>query len=208
MTDPLQPDEAVSDTPAEPVAPADTASADAPVADPGLAALVAADVPEGAEAPVAANAPVPLPPVQPPPAAPMPLPVAPPPAPAVAPPVVTAAAAPVVAPQPATAAPRRRGALYALRRVVAFLFGILQALLIVRIVLLLLNANLDNDIVDWIISATQPFVDPFLGMFNLDSVTGQNGSVLDIAAIVALIAWTLIETLIVSVLRLFDRRSR
>jgi hypothetical protein len=32
--------------------------------------------------------------------------------------------------------------------------------------------------------------------------------VLDIAAIVALLAWTLIETLIVSVLRLFDRRAR
>ena len=214
MTEPLQPGEAppdavhvvpepeagatgeaISDTPVEPVA-ADIADADAAVADPGLAALVAAAVPEGAAAPVSADTPVPLPPVQPPPAAPVPLPVAPPPA------------APVAARQPATAAPRRRGALYVTRRVVAFLFGILQALLIVRIVLLLLNANLDNDIVDWIISVTQPFVDPFLGMFNLDSVEGQNGSVLDIAAIVALIAWTLIETLIVSVLRLFDRRSR
>ena len=91
---------------------------------------------------------------------------------------------------------------------VAFLFGVLQTLLILRIVLLLLNANPDNNIVDWIYSVTQPFVDPFLGMFQMDSVTGQKGSVLDVAAIVALVAWSLIETLIVSVLRLFDRRAR
>jgi uncharacterized protein YggT (Ycf19 family) len=136
---------------------------------------------------------------------------APPPAPApppVAAPVVAAGPAPVVTRQPAPAARPRRGALYVIRRVVAFLFGILQTLLILRIVLLLLHANPDNNIVDWIYSVTQPFVDPFVGMFQLDSVTSAKGSVVDIAAIVALVAWSLIETLIVSLLRLFDRRSR
>jgi uncharacterized protein YggT (Ycf19 family) len=78
-------------------------------------------------------------------------------------------------------------------RVVSFLFGILQALLILRIILLLLVANPGNDVVSFILSATDPFVEPFRGMFQLDRVTADQGSTLDVAAIVALIGWTLIE---------------
>ncbi len=226
MTDPIRPDTgppadeaAAASQPAEPEAPetpetpgapaapaapaqpeADAASTE-PVVDPSLAALVAADT---AEEPAMGTAPAPAePPSAPPPAAP---PV--PPVPQAAPPTVTPTPAPVVVQQPVAPAPRRRSGLSTVRRVIAFLFGILQALLILRIVLLLLNADPDNDIVSAILSITQPFVDPFMGIFQLDSVTGGNGSVLDIAAIVALIAWTLIETLIVSLLRLFDRPAR
>jgi YggT family protein len=92
-------------------------------------------------------------------------------------------------------------------RVVTFAFGILQALLILRIVLLLLIANPGNDIVRLILDVTQPFVSPFVDMFSLDRVEGDQGSVLDIAAIVALIAWTLIEALILAALRIFRGRS-
>jgi len=133
----------------------------------------------------------------------------PPPAAPVAAPAAVAVTAPVApAPPPAATAPRGRGLAGTLARIVTFLFGILQALLILRIVLLLLNANQDNEIVAAVLTITDPFVEPFRGMFQLDEVTGAKGSILDIAAIVALIAWTLIETLIVSVLGLFRRRSR
>jgi len=143
--------------------------------------------------------------ITPPPGLPPAAPVAAP----VATPVAVAVTAPV-APAPPPAAPARRGRTLAgtLTRIVTFFFGILQALLILRIVLLLLNANPDNEIVAAIMSITEPFVAPFRGMFQLDEVTGAKGSILDIAAIVALVAWTLIETLIVSVLGLFRRRSR
>ncbi len=121
------------------------------------------------------------------------------------------AAAPEPAPVPAQPAPRpargRPTLLTTVTRLVTFLFGVLQALLILRIVLLLLVANEENDIVSTILSITAPFVDPFRDMFQLDTVTGDQGSVLDIAAIVALIGWTLLEGLIVSLLRVFDRRS-
>jgi uncharacterized protein YggT (Ycf19 family) len=90
-------------------------------------------------------------------------------------------------------------------RVVTFAFGILQALLILRIVMLMLVANAGNAIVDAIFSITQPFVDPFIGMFALDRVTAGQ-SVLDVAAIVALIAWTLLEFVILAGLRMFSRR--
>ena len=91
-------------------------------------------------------------------------------------------------------------------RIVTFAFGILQVLLILRIVLLLLVANPGNDLVGAILGITQPFVEPFVGMFSLNRVEADQGSVLDVAAIVALIGWTLIEALILAGLRIFSRR--
>lgn len=93
------------------------------------------------------------------------------------------------------------------RRVIVLLFGILQALLVLRIILLLLGANPGNDIVQFILNVTSPFVDPFRDMFSLDRITsGSTGSVLDVAAIVALIAWTLIEMLVLAIVNLFSTR--
>lgn len=92
-------------------------------------------------------------------------------------------------------------------RIITFVFGILQALLILRIILLLLVANRGNDIVQFVLGITNPFVEPFLGMFSLNRVTADQGSVLDVAAIVALIGWTLIELLVLAAVRLFSRRA-
>jgi hypothetical protein len=94
-----------------------------------------------------------------------------------------------------------------IRRFVILLFGVLQALLILRVILLLLVANPGNDVVSFILGATDPFVEPFRGMFRLDRVTADQGSVLDVAAIVALIGWTLIEALVVALLSLGARRG-
>jgi uncharacterized protein YggT (Ycf19 family) len=92
-----------------------------------------------------------------------------------------------------------------LSRLITFVFGVLQALLILRIILLLLVANSSNDVVAFILSITDPFVDPFRGMFAIDRVTAGQ-SKLDIAALVALIGWTLVELLILALLRVFSRR--
>lgn len=91
-------------------------------------------------------------------------------------------------------------------RVVTFLFGILQAALVLRIILLLLVANQGNDVVGLILGITDPFVEPFRGMFAFDRVTADSGSRFDIAAVVALVAWTLIEMLILAGIRIFARR--
>ena len=104
----------------------------------------------------------------------------------------------------ATVAPGPSGVTTA-SRVVTFLFGILQAALILRIILLLLVANPDNDVVSLILSITDPFVEPFRGMFSIDRVTAGE-SRLDVAAIVALIGWTLVEALTLAALRIFSRR--
>ena len=92
-------------------------------------------------------------------------------------------------------------------RVITFLFGILQAALILRIILLLLVANQGNDVVGLILGITDPFVEPFRGMFAFDRVTADSGSRFDIAAVVALIGWTLIELLVLAGIRIFDRRT-
>ena len=91
-------------------------------------------------------------------------------------------------------------------RFVAFIFGVLQAMIVLRLVLLVLVANHGNDIVAFILGATDPFVEPFRGMFALDRVRADQGSVLDVAALVALIGWTLIEGLVLAALRIFARR--
>jgi uncharacterized protein YggT (Ycf19 family) len=93
-----------------------------------------------------------------------------------------------------------------IRRLVALAFGVLQGLLLLRIVLLLLIANRGNDIVAFILGVTNPFVEPFRGMFQLDAVRAE-GVFLDIAAIVALIGWTLIEGLVIAALSLRARRG-
>ena len=51
-------------------------------------------------------------------------------------------------------------------------------------------------------------VEPFRGMFRLDRVGTHAGAVLDVAAIVALIGWTLIEMLVLAVVRLGVRDDR
>ena len=99
------------------------------------------------------------------------------------------------------------GPMYYVRRVVSLLFGILAVLIGLRILLLLLVANQQNAIVDFVYDITEPFVAPFRGIFNFDTVSPGGGSVLDIAAVVALIGWLLIYVLLMAILRLGDRRT-
>jgi uncharacterized protein YggT (Ycf19 family) len=99
------------------------------------------------------------------------------------------------------------GPMYYVRRVVSLLFGILAVLLGLRILLLLLVANQQNSIVDFVYDITEPFVAPFRGIFNFDTVSPGGGSVLDIAAVVALVGWLLIYVLLMAILRLGDRRT-
>ena len=82
-----------------------------------------------------------------------------------------------------------------LRRIVTLIFGIIQALIVLRIVLLLLDAREANDIVQFILNASQPFVAPFIGIFGVDQLRAS-GSVLDIAAVAALVGWTVLEAII------------
>jgi hypothetical protein len=82
-----------------------------------------------------------------------------------------------------------------LRRVVVLIFGIIQVFIGLRIVLLLLNAREGNDLVSFILNVSQVFVAPFVGIFNTDALKAS-GSILDIAAIAALVGWTILEAIV------------
>jgi hypothetical protein len=82
------------------------------------------------------------------------------------------------------------------RRVVVFIFGILQLLIVLRIVLLLV-ADRGNSLVKGIIDVSGVLVAPFEGILKTDALK-SGGSVRDLAAVVALVGWTILELIIVA----------
>ena len=91
-----------------------------------------------------------------------------------------------------------------IRRLVVLIFGIIQAFIILRIVLLLLDAREGNAIVSFILNISQLFVAPFEGIFRTNALT-SSGSILDIAAIAALVGWTILEFIILWAVNLMRR---
>jgi hypothetical protein len=89
-------------------------------------------------------------------------------------------------------------------RIVILIFGIIQVFIILRIVLLLLNAREGNDLVAFILNTSQIFVGPFNGILNVDNLKA-GGSVFDIAALLALIGWTVLEAIILAAVGIFRR---
>ncbi|HUG48001.1 MAG TPA: YggT family protein [Candidatus Limnocylindria bacterium] len=97
---------------------------------------------------------------------------------------------------------RRASPVATVERLIIFIFGLIQALLVMRIVLLLLAAREANPIVSFVYDVSEIFVAPFRGMFAMDSVPAGQAA-LDVAAIVALIGWTLLELVILALVRVF-----
>lgn len=90
------------------------------------------------------------------------------------------------------------------RRAVIFLFGIVQGLILLRVVFLLLDAREANAIVSGILNVSQVFVGPFEGILNTNALT-TGGSYLDIAAIVAIVGWTVLEFVVIAGIGIFRR---
>lgn len=92
------------------------------------------------------------------------------------------------------------------RRVVVLLFGLIQVAIILRIVLLVLDAREGNGLVSGILNFSQFFVGPFDGILKTNALTA-GGSILDLAAIVALVGWTVLELIVLWVVGVFRRES-
>lgn len=90
------------------------------------------------------------------------------------------------------------------RRVVVLAFGIIQLLIITRIGLLLMDAQESNALVSAIYTFSQFFVAPFEGVLGTDALAAS-GSILDLAAVVALIGWSLLELVILWGVNVFRR---
>ena len=111
----------------------------------------------------------------------------------------------VNAPGTASSSPGSPGPLSYARRVVALLFGILVVLILLRFLLLALGANAGNALVDFIYGVSEPFVDVFRGVFSFDHMSPIGRSVIDVAALVAIVGYSLLAVLIFAVMRLGDR---
>jgi hypothetical protein len=93
-----------------------------------------------------------------------------------------------------------------MRRWTVLIFGIIQIIIGLRLVLLLLDAREANVLVSIILNISQLFVLPFIGIFRVDALH-SGGSILDIAAIAALVGWSLLEALVFWIVALFRRET-
>lgn len=89
--------------------------------------------------------------------------------------------------------------LYGLAQLVGLAVGIVEALLLVRIVLLFLAANPDAGFSSWVYSLTAPLVVPFQGVF--PDVAGSQGHVVDVAAILAIVVYAIAARLVEAIIR-------
>ena len=90
------------------------------------------------------------------------------------------------------------------RRIVYYIFGVLEVLFAFRLVFKLLGANPQSPFVSVIYSVTQVFLSPFIGIFRSATTKGiETQSVLEptllIAMIVyALLAWGIVKLILIS----------
>jgi uncharacterized protein YggT (Ycf19 family) len=89
-----------------------------------------------------------------------------------------------------------------IERLIIWIFGIIQLLIILRIVLLLFAARDANPIVSFVYSITDLLVAPFRGIFGINEVAA-GAAALDVAALVALVGWTILELVILGLVRIF-----
>ena len=90
------------------------------------------------------------------------------------------------------------------RRIVVLVFGLIELFIGMRVVLLLLDARTTNGLVSGILSLSGPFVAPFEGILKTNSVSAS-GSVLDVAALLALAGWAVVEMVVFWVMATFRR---
>jgi hypothetical protein len=90
------------------------------------------------------------------------------------------------------------------RRLVVLVFGLIQIVIGARIVLLLLDAREANGLVSGILNLSQLFVAPFEGIFRSNALHA-GGSIFDVAAVVALVGWTILELIVIWALGIFRR---
>ena len=91
-----------------------------------------------------------------------------------------------------------------IRRIIVFVFGLIQLVIGLRIILLLLDARTGNALVSGILDVSKVFVAPFEGILNTNALS-SGGSTLDVAAVVAFVGWTVLELIVIWAVGIFRR---
>lgn len=84
---------------------------------------------------------------------------------------------------------------YALTTLVSLLFGVLEVILLLRFLFRLLGANPNNSFISFLYGVSHPFVAPFNGIFN-DQTLGSQG-VFEASTLIAVLIYGLLAWLIV-----------
>jgi hypothetical protein len=90
------------------------------------------------------------------------------------------------------------------RRIIVLVFGLIQVVIGARIILLLLDAREANGLVSGILNLSQVFVAPFEGILRSDALRA-GGSTFDVAAVVAIVGWTILELIVIWAIGIFRR---
>ena len=90
------------------------------------------------------------------------------------------------------------------RRIIVLVAGLIQIVIGLRIVLLALDARTGNLLVSIVTNLGGVLTAPFQGILRISAVA-SGGSVLDVAAIVALVGWTIVELIALWSLAIFRR---
>ena len=99
----------------------------------------------------------------------------------------------------------RRQAGYRLMQAIYLIFGIIEGLLVIRVVLRALGANPTAGFAQFVYGVTAPLLAPFVGLFGSPQA---GGSVLEIYSIVALVVYALVAWLLARVAWLVFGESR
>ena len=114
-------------------------------------------------------------------------------------------AAPQITPKvPPAYRPARMSAVDRTCQAVYLVFGVIEALIAIRIILKLLAANPNAGFTSLIYSVTQTFVALFQGVF---PVAATHDSVLELSSVLAIIVYALLAYVIVRVLQILSRRQ-
>jgi YggT family protein len=105
----------------------------------------------------------------------------------------------------AIAAANQNSAIARFVRIIYFLFGVLEVLLAVRVVLHVLAANAGNGFADLIYGLTNPFVAPFSTLLANPNI---GAGVLELTTIVAMIAYAILAWVIGRIIWLALSRPR
>jgi uncharacterized protein YggT (Ycf19 family) len=84
-------------------------------------------------------------------------------------------------------------------RLINAVMNVVEAIIGVHIILKLFSANSDTPFVQWIFSISEPLLRPFRGIF--DDVIFQDQYVLDLSAVFALIIYSIIGYLIMTIVK-------
>jgi hypothetical protein len=88
------------------------------------------------------------------------------------------------------------------RRIVVLVFGLVQIVIGLRILLLALDARTGNVLVSIVNNLGGVLIAPFEGILRTNALS-SGGSVLDVAAVVALVGWTIVELIVIWSLSIF-----